>query len=91
MSVTIKIKPVKGGINVNAGCAFCGKPITRSVKSGMTCEDLCTDKWVRWERLGRPSFQNYLATLGKLEEALAELEALGHILFRNDGTPKFSE
>jgi hypothetical protein len=54
----------------------------------MTCDDRCEDKWVRWDRLGRPSFQKHLERLGKLEEALAERELLTQQLFKPDGTPK---
>jgi hypothetical protein len=80
--------PASNSFDVATGCDYCGKPITTSGPSGMTCKDRCTDKWVRWDRLGRPSFQKHLERLGKLEEALAERELLAQQLFKPDGTPK---
>jgi len=80
--------PALNGFHVAFGCDYCGKPITTSRSSGMTCDDRCEDKWVRWDRLGRPSFQKHLERLGKLEEALAERELLTQQLFKPDGTPK---
>ena len=78
-------------IDIEINCQFCGNPITRSVQSGMTCENYCTDKWVRWDRIGRPNYQRYLKTLGKLDEALEEYAKLNDLLFKDDGTPKFSD
>lgn len=78
-----------GTFDLHVSCEFCGKPIVTSGPSGMTCEDRCTDKWVRWDRLNRMN-RGYLSKLGKLEETLAEQESLRALLFREDGTPKFS-
>ena len=78
------------GYAVNTACSFCGKPIVTSGPSGMTCADRCADKWVRWDRLRRPAFQDNLAQQGKLPEALEELSALTALLFRDDGSPKFA-
>jgi hypothetical protein len=77
-------------MEVNIGCAFCGKPITKSVRNGMTCEDNCIDKWARWERLNRKNYQKYLSSVGELEEALKERDFLQQLLFREDGNTKFS-
>ena len=71
-------------------CDYCGAPTTRSGSSGMTCEDRCTDAWVRWHRLSQPVFRAYLERLGRGSEADAERDALAMRLFREDGSPKFS-
>lgn len=85
----MKVTYEQGGVHVFPTCDFCGKPITTTGKNGMSCEDRCVDKWVRWDRLGRAGFQKHLGMLGGLEEALAEREALREHLFNEDGTPKF--
>lgn len=79
-----------GTFDLDVRCDFCGKPITTTGKNGMSCEDRCADKWVRWDRLRRPAFQEHLRKLGKLDEATEEMAALRALLFRPDGTAKFS-
>lgn len=79
-----------GTFDVHVACKFCGEPITTTGNNGMSCADRCVDKWVRWDRLRRSAYQEYLRKLGKLDEATEEMAALRAILFRADGTPKFS-
>ena len=78
-----------GTFDIHLACDYCGKPITRSVASGMTCEDLCTNKWVRWDRLNRPGFLEYLDRLGQGEAARLEKDTLFAHLFNEVGQPKF--
>lgn len=89
MAQTVTEHP-NGTFDLHLACDYCGKPVVTSGASGMTCEDRCADKWVRWDRLGRPGFQKHLKMLGGFEAAMAERETLRALLFREDGTPKFS-